>query len=74
MHSLYIYTYVYMCRAHNRSNGWGLLSYKNGDLYLGSFRNGLFDGPGTWIQGVYVYMFMCVCVCIHARVHIHTHT
>ena len=31
--------------------GWGLLTFKNGDAYVGGFRNGLFDGTGTWVQG-----------------------
>ena len=31
--------------------GWGLLTFKNGDVYLGGFRDGVFDGPGCWCQG-----------------------
>ena len=32
--------------------GWGLLLFKNGDAYLGCFRDGLFDGPGPSSQKV----------------------
>jgi hypothetical protein len=45
---IYVYMYLY--------GRWGLLSFKNGDVYLGNFRDGLFDGPGTWVQGI------CICM------------
>ena len=32
--------------------GWGLLLFKNGDAYIGCFRDGLFDGPGPSSQKV----------------------
>ncbi|EKX43686.1 hypothetical protein GUITHDRAFT_140429 [Guillardia theta CCMP2712] len=32
-------------------NGWGIQTWKNGDVYIGCFRDGNQDGHGTWRAG-----------------------
>lgn len=34
--------------SNNRMNGYGKLTYANGDTYQGQFKKGTFDGQGTY--------------------------